>query len=171
MASFASVSPQASLPPHGRLRRRSQSLRNASERGAISPSRGNQGGDGGGATATAEQQALQYQLVVTREGDVTVEWSLESNVGPSWNGGNGNSPFGGFGAPGQPAAPLRVGLPVRIRGQVRLRPDEATGAVKEVWIKALSINERPLLPKLLSQWVQQGGAGAQVRPWAATCAP
>ena len=127
--------------------------------GAISPSRGNQGGDGGGATATAEQQALQYQLVVTREGDVTVEWNLESNVGPSWNGGNGNSPFGGFGAPGQPPPPLRVGLPVRIRGQVRLRPDEATGAVKEVWIKALSINERPLLPKLLSQWVQQGSAG------------
>jgi hypothetical protein len=45
---------------------------------------------------------------------------------------------------------------VRIRGEVRLRPDAATGAVREVWIKALSINGRPLLPSLLSQWVQQG---------------
>ena len=60
----------------------------------------------------------------------------------------------GLGAP--PGPPLRVGLPVRVNGQVRLRLDSRTAAVNEIYVKSLVINERPLVPKLLEQWVQQG---------------
>ena len=47
-----------------------------------------------------------------------------------------------------------------VRGEVRLRLDEQTAAVREVWIKRCSINERPLLPKLLERWVQEGATSA-----------
>jgi hypothetical protein len=93
--------------------------------------------------AAADEKALQYTLVVTPEGDVLVAWSLRGALGGGALGG-------------QPLSALRVGLPVRFRGEVRLRPDPQTAAVREVWVKSLSINERPLLPKLLEQWVQQG---------------
>lgn len=77
------------------------------------------------------------------------QWTLESTVGglgPGLGGGGG----------------LRVGLPVKIRGEVRFRPDPATGAVREVWVKALAINERPVLPGLLSSWVQRSADGADI---------
>jgi hypothetical protein len=56
-------------------------------------------------------------------------------------------------------SPFRVGLAVRIESEVRLRPDAQTGAVREVWVRSLSINDRPLLPALLSRWVRQGAEG------------
>ena len=102
--------------------------------------------------AAGGSRPLEYKLIVAPEGDVIIEWALESTLGRSWENALGG--LGGLG--GQPMPPLRVGLPVRIRGEIRLRPDTRTAAVKELWIKSLFINERPLLPKLLQSWVQQG---------------
>lgn len=39
--------------------------------------------------------------------------------------------------------------------QVRLRLDANSALVREVWIKALTFNGRPLVPDVLSRWVQQ----------------
>eukprot|EP00965_Chrysotila_dentata_P237855 6202162-Pleurochrysis_carterae.AAC.4 len=62
-------------------------------------------------------------------------------------------------AVGQAAAArlgLRAGLPVVVSGDVRLELSPRTGLIQEVWVKSVEINGRPLLPKLLSQWVQRG---------------
>ena len=48
--------------------------------------------------------------------------------------------------------------------QVRLRLDPQSARVCEVWIKALSINGRPLMPDVLSRWVQQGAEGVRTTP-------
>jgi len=101
------------------------------------------------ALASPASTPFVYSLIVTPESDVLLQWTLESTVGglgPGLGGGGG----------------LRVGLPVKIRGEVRFRPDPATGAVREVWVKALAINERPVLPGLLSSWVQRSADGADI---------
>ena len=47
---------------------------------------------------------------------------------------------------------------------MRLQLDPQTARVREVWVKALSINGRPLLPDVLSRWVQQGADGVRAAP-------
>ena len=104
-------------------------------------------------SSPANETPLRYRLVVTREGDILIEWSLESTLGRSWRGGSG----GGFGGGASPLPPLAVGLPVRVNGAVRLRPDAVTGAVKEVWVRSVAINGRELLPAQISKARQSGG--------------
>ena len=116
-------------------------------------------GAAGVAADGAGASPLEYKLLVTPESDIIVEFALESTLGRSWEGAGGL--LGSLGVQqGSLLPPLRVGLPVRIRGELRLRPDATTAALNEVWIRSLSINERPLLPKMLNSWVQQGSASA-----------
>ena len=107
-------------------------------------------GDRALSASNSNAPPLVYTLVVTPESDVLLRWKVESSVGALGGGGLG----GDLG--------LRIGLPVRIRGEVRLRPDAQTGAVQEVWVKSLTINERPVLPGLLSSWVQRSADGGTI---------
>ena len=135
----------------------------------------------GALTTAAAESPLKLTLQVTAELDVLVVWELQATLGPAApslggvvggvvgsvvGGGGGGSGGGvaggeagtaGGGAP--PGGPLRIGLPLALHGTVRLRPDPQTGRVREVWVQALSVNGTPLLPELLSRWVETAARG------------
>ena len=61
------------------------------------------------------------------------------------------------------AAP-RVALPARIVGEARLQPDARDALVREVWVRQLSVNGQPLLPKRLAAWVGRAEGGGPSSP-------
>ena len=124
----------------------------------------------GALTTAAAEAPVKLTLQVTPELDVLVVWELQATVGPAapslgsvvgggagGAGGAGGEAGTAGGAP--PGGPLRIGLPLALRGTVRLRPDPQTGRVREVWVQALSVNGTPLLPELLSRWVETAARG------------
>ena len=46
---------------------------------------------------------------------------------------------------------------MRVNGEVRLRPDAVTDAVKEVWVRSVAINGWELLLAQISKALQSGG--------------
>ncbi|EOD19052.1 hypothetical protein EMIHUDRAFT_448897 [Emiliania huxleyi CCMP1516] len=81
---------------------------------------------------------------------------------------------------GDAEAPLAVRVALSADGDLRLQLDGASGRVREVRIEAVSVNGRPLLPRVLSDLVRgaappgggadPGGGGfeavlASLAPW------
>jgi len=103
----------------------------------------------GALTAEAEAPVLS-STQLEPDGSLLVSLRLPASIGS-----NGAPP------------PLRAGLPLELTASMVCRLDTATGMLTEVWIKALAINGRPLLPALLSRWVQQASEppSAAPPPW------
>ena len=58
---------------------------------------------------------------------------------------------------------VQVGLPLRLQLDARLRLDVSSGLVQGIDIVAVSINDRPLLPKLVSDLLPRAAAGRASR--------
>ena len=54
--------------------------------------------------------------------------------------------------------------PARIVGEARLQPDARDAIVREVWVRQLSVNGQPLLPKRLAAWVGRAEGGGPSSP-------
>ena len=65
------------------------------------------------------------------------------------------------GAP--PGAPVQLGLPLALRGTVRLRLDGQTGLVRELWVVSLAVNGSPLLPDGWREEVRNPASGRVYR--------
>lgn len=97
----------------------------------------------GAVSVSGDEPRVLYSLGVSTELDVTIAWELDAVVG---------------GWAGRPSV-LAVGLPLRLRGEVRLRLEPQSGLVQEAWVKSVAVNERPLIPGLLSRWVAAAESG------------
>ena len=80
--------------------------------------------------------------------EIAILWSIDAVVG---------------GWAERATSPLSVGLPISLTGDVRIRMDPQTGYANELWVKAIAINGTPLLPAVLSRWVQASAGGAPTK--------
>jgi len=116
---------------------------------------------GGMAVSGDAEAPLAVRVALSADGDVLLRCRLPARLGAA----------AALGAPG---------LPLTVRFELRLQLDGASGRVREVRIEAVSVNGRPLLPRVLSDLVRgaappgggadPGGGGfeavlASLAPW------
>ena len=102
----------------------------------------------GESALTLPDDAVKVAIEVEPTLAIVVRWELSVELGAAEAGR---------------AAP-RVALPARIVGEARLQPDARDAIVREVWVRQLSVNGQPLLPKRLAAWVGRAEGGGPSSP-------